>query len=115
MFLIPSQSFACGDNTSKSEKACCEKHDKAATEKEDCCKKHSNNKPLSSNHEKDDDCGGKCSHPSCSCPTFIFNFVLPFDVEIAKNNFDISDIKQKFYYNETYFSSGFLSVWLPQK
>ncbi len=104
----PMQTYACGTNSEKAEKSCCKKEKTNKTEKKDCCKNHN-----SKEHKNDDGCGGKCNHSSCSCPTFNFAFALPFVAEITNNNFAISSKKQKFFHNETYLSSGFLSIWTP--
>lgn len=108
IFLTPRQTYACGTNSAKAEKSCCKKEKKATAEKKDCCKNHNSKK-----HQNDDGCGGKCNHSSCQCPTFNFAFTLPFVAELTKNNFEFSSKKQKFYHNETYLSSGFLSIWTP--
>ncbi len=114
----PTQTYACGSNSEKVEKSCeespcCKKVKTNKTEKKDCCKKHTSNKSHSDKHQNHDSCGGKCGHSSCHCPTFNFVFTLPFIAEITNNNFAISSKKQKFYHNETYLSSGFLSIWTP--
>lgn len=106
-FLTPTLTYACGTNTEKTEKSCCEKGT-SKTDKKDCCKKDHSQKD-----KNDDGCGGKCKNPSCHCPTLNFTIALPFVSEL-KHRISFVE-KQSILYTETYISSGFHSIWLPPK
>lgn len=104
----PTLTYACGTNSTKSEKSCCKKDKSDKGEKKDCCKKNKSKKDTS-----DDGCDGKCNHKSCTCSTTHFAFNLPFSSEIKIKVFFDESKKLKFYENETYLSSGFYSIWTP--
>jgi hypothetical protein len=113
--LIPSIVAACGSS--------CGKEKTTKTEAKDCCdsKKQSQQKATekgccdSSEHDKKDDgCGGKCKHPSCNCIAPVLNIVLTSFLELkAHNNFDFSNEKQRFTFEESTTSSGFYYIWTP--
>jgi hypothetical protein len=105
IFLTPSQTYACGTKSAKTEKSCCKKQ---KTEKKKCC-----SKDTTTNQKDQNGCDGNCGHSSCNCPTFCFSLAMPFFVELNNNNFGFDTQKQKFYDLETYLSSGFLSIWTP--
>lgn len=106
-FLTPAQSYACGTESDKTETSCNKQADAEADNNETCnnetehCGKHGN------------DCDGKCGNPSCHCPTNGINFTVPFFVQLSQVK--VIFIKPNFYYQETHYSSGFRSIWLPPK
>lgn len=104
----PTLTYACGTKTTKTEKSCCKKAKNEKDTKKNCCKK--------SNPKGDKDnngCDGKCNHSDCSCPTTHFAFSLPFWAELRAKTYFAENKKTKNYYNETYLSSGFYSIWTP--
>lgn len=107
-FATPMLTYACGTNSNKTEKSCCKNDNTDNIEKKDCCKNHH-----SKNNKNDDGCGGKCKHPSCSCPTVHFVFNLPFFIEISLKKDFTESKKNKFYDKEIYLSDGFYSIWTP--
>ena len=107
-FLIPSQSYACGTKTTKTEKSCCKKSKNEENSKKDCCKNNN-----SKNDKDDNGCDGKCNNSNCSCPTVHLEFTLPFYAEIKAKTYFVESKKTKFYYNENYLSDGFTSIWTP--
>jgi len=99
-FLIPSISFACG-SCSK------DKIEKKEKKEKDCC----NDDNHSSKHKE---CGGKCKHPSCNCIAPAFNIILTsFTEVIPNNNFDFSNEKKSFTFEESNISTGFYYIWTP--
>ena len=106
-FLMPTMTYACGTTKElKSEKSC-NKKEKSSAENTDCCEKGQGEK-----HEKN--CEGKCKNPSCHCPTSnCYTFTMPFFIQFSQTK--IIESKSKFYYQEMYYSSKFLSIWLPPK
>jgi hypothetical protein len=106
-FLTPTLTYACGTSAKKTEKSCCEKGASKA-DKKDCCKQDHSQKD-----KNDDGCGGQCGNSSCHCPTLNIAIALPFVSELKHNVFIAQ--KRSIPYTETYFSSGFLSIWLPPK
>lgn len=58
------------------------------------------------------DCKGKCGNPSCHCPTNNTNFTTPY---FSLPQLRIILSKPNFSYHDTFFPSGFLSIWLPPK
>jgi hypothetical protein len=114
-FALPISSFACGNQAKKQtamkkDHSCCKKMTTQSEEKteSDCCKNHSSKK-----ENKEDGCGGQCNDSSCSCPSANLCFSLPITLETPFSIGFIASEKSKFYYKETYFSTGFLSIWLP--
>lgn len=101
-FLLPKVNYAC---TTKTEKSCCKKQEQAKTEKRSCC----NHKQTS----KKNDCGGKCGHSNCTAPAVSLSIILQNENEFKSNNFIVSIEKQKTYYNQTYLSAGFITIWSP--
>lgn len=101
--LIPSSSFACGNNSAK--------ETSAKMDKEDCCKNDNHSKK--NNHEG---CGGKCNHSKCSCATSCNSCTVAInELKSNSNLFNFSSEKQKFHNYETSISSGFYSLWLIPK
>src|SRR5690606_23860396 len=68
-FLTPTLTYAYSKSHTQTEKSCCDKKT-SQTDKNDCCKNKS-----SHNQKDNDDCGGKCGHSSCHCPTVSFSFI----------------------------------------
>ena len=68
-------------------------------------------KELCGAHGKD--CDGNCGNPACHCPTNCTNFTIPFFDGFLGIKSIVS--KPNFYYQDTYYSSGFLSIWQPPK
>jgi len=93
-FATPTLTYACGTKTNKTEKSCCKNH-------------------KTKNDKNDDGCVEKCKHPSCSCPVVNFAFNLPSSTELKTKTRFTKSKKVKSYYNETYLSSGFYSIWTP--
>jgi hypothetical protein len=107
-FATPTLTYACGTETTKTEKSCCKKSKTEKNSKKDCCKK-SNSK----SDKENNDCDGKCKNSNCCCPTTHFAFALPFYVEIKGKTYFTEGKKTKLYYNENYLSDGFTSIWTP--
>lgn len=105
--LTPTDTYACGSKSSETELSN-KKNDKASLQKSDCCDKE---KGQCGKHGKD--CDGNCGNPACHCPTNCTNFTIPFFAQLSQAKVILN--KSNFYYQETYFSSGFLSIWLPPK
>jgi hypothetical protein len=103
--LIPSKSFACENETSKS---CCDSEIKSENTEKDCC---GNTK--SENENKN--CGGKCEHSKCcTTTTLVFFGTIPsFELKFVNHNFNFSIKKQNFYNPKSLVSKGFSSIWLP--
>ncbi len=109
-FLTPMQSMACGDNSISTEKSCCKSSKKDKSKKKSCCNKHT------SNSDKDSKgCDGKCGNSSCHCTNFCQQFAVPFFVTFKPKYFPILSKQKLFSKNDNYYSSGFLSIWLPPK
>ena len=106
-FLIPDQSYAFGTESEKIETSC---HKQSDSEKEenDCC---NTEKGQYGKHGKD--CDGKCGNSNCHCPSSSISFTIPFFAQLSQTKIIVS--KPKFYYQRAYYSSGFLSIWLPPK
>lgn len=106
-FLTPVQSYACGTESEKIETSC-DKQSDSDVGKENCC---DTEKVLCGAHGKD--CDGKCGDSNCHCPSSSISFTIPFFAQLSQTKIIVS--KPKFYYQEAYYSSGFLSIWLPPK
>ena len=106
-FLTPTLTYACGKSHTQTEKSCCDKKT-SQTDKNDCCKNKN-----SHNQKDNDDCGGKCGHSSCHCPTVSFSFI-PSTPELKYNLLVVAQ-KQFFLYSDPYISSGYHSIWQPPK
>ena len=106
-FLTPVQSYACGTESDKTETSCNKQSDSEVDNKETC----NNVKEHCGKHGKD--CDGKCGNPNCHCPTNGINFTIPFFAQLSLVK--VIFIKPNFYYQETHYSSGILSIWLPPK
>lgn len=108
LFLTPVQSYACGTISEKMETSCCSKQSYSEIEKSDCC---DTEKGQCGKHGKD--CDGKCGNSNCHCPTSCKIFTIPFFAQLSQTKIIVS--KPTFYYQEAYYSSGFISIWLPPK
>ncbi len=106
-FLTPEQSYACGTKSNKIETSSTKQPD-SGIEKKDCCDKE---KGQCGKNGKD--CDGKCGNPACHCPTNCINFTIPFFAQYSPIKVMLS--KPIFYYQETCYSPGLLSIWLPPK
>lgn len=108
MFLMPSEAFACGKESSKTEKSCCsKKKTDTKSEKKSCCDKKDTS-------EKG--CGGKCGHSSCTSTSSVqFSIITLIEIDIKDNLCLVSDKKQNFFHNEADISSGFYTLWLIPK
>lgn len=105
-FLTPSETYACSKKSDPIEQSCSKDID-SKSEKKHCC-----NKEGSANSD-DDGCNGKCGNPACHCPTNFTSFTVPFFAQLSQVKVMLS--KSNYYYQEAYYSSGFLSIWLPPK
>jgi hypothetical protein len=106
-FLTPTETYACGSKSENIENNCSKQSDTEA-EKKECC---DTKKGQCSKHGKD--CDGKCGNPACHCPTNCTNFTIPFFDGFSGITIIVN--KPNFYYQDTYYSSGFLSIWQPPK
>ena len=103
---MPTLSYACG---TKTEKSCCKRAKLEKIEKKSCC----NNK---NTKDKDNSCGGKCGHSTCTTSTFLnLSMVSNFEINFKNYSFDFLIAKPKFYHSKTFISSGFTSIWLIPK
>lgn len=107
-FATPTLTYACGTKSMKTEKSCCKKIKTNKDNKKDCCKNHK-----SKNDKDNNGCDGKCNNSNCSCPTTHFALALPFWTETRGKIYFAKSKKSKSDYNETYLSSGFVSIWTP--
>jgi hypothetical protein len=105
--LAPNIIFSCGTESEKIETSC-DKQSDSEIEKNDCCGKENG---LCGKHGKD--CDGNCGNPDCHCPTNCTSFTIPFFAPLSQAKIILR--KPKYYYQEAYYSSGFLSIWLPPK
>ena len=109
-FLIPNLAYACSKKTPKIDKSIYLKIQVEKSEQKDCSKAKTceNNK----NHQ---DCNGKCKHSSCECSISASPFSLSLPTEINTKDLFTALEKQKFTFKKAYYSSGYLSIWLPPK
>jgi hypothetical protein len=107
IFLMPTSTFACGDNSAKNS---CSKEMSSKTGMKDCCSKDSKSK-----NNKHNGCNGKCGHAMCSVPSLSIGIVSSIPLEIDDNVFNFSIQKQKFYHSEAVTSDGYSSIWLIPK
>lgn len=106
--LMPNNSFACENNSSKHSAA---KETSSRMDNDDCCKNDSHSK--NKNH---DGCGGKCNHSKCACATSCSSCTVAInELKFNSNLFNFASEKQKFHNYETSISSGFNSLWLIPK
>lgn len=106
----PTGAFACGAKSENIESTCNEQPNSEMQNK-GCC---DTEKGQCGHSGKD--CDGKCGNPSCNCPSNSSNcpyFVVLFFAQFSQVGLILS--KPNFYYQDTYYSSGFHSIWLPPK
>lgn len=110
LFLTPSPTYACGNNTEKTscEKGPTSKEVKDSCEK-DCCKKNHSTK------KDQHGCNGKCDHSSCTTTTLQFSLIAINEFEFNNNLFNFSLEKSISYHKTASISDGFTSIWLPPK
>ena len=104
---MPNNMYACG---SKTEKQTSKEVTSTKKDKKDCC--GNDNKSEDTGHNN---CGGKCGHSKCACPSSSIGFTIVYEINFKNNFFDFSSEKQKYFHSETFVSSGFFSLWLIPK
>ncbi|MEX0995841.1 MAG: hypothetical protein WDZ45_02185 [Flavobacteriaceae bacterium] len=105
--MTPTVTYACSSKSNETEISS-NNSNKESLQKNDSCNKE---KGQCGEHEKD--CDGKCGNSNCHCPSSSISFTIPFFAQLSQTKIILS--KPKFYYQETYYSSGFTSIWLPPK
>ncbi|WP_231121128.1 hypothetical protein [Epilithonimonas vandammei] len=105
-FMIPSQSYACSKNSTKTEQSSCSKEKS---------KKSEHKKGYKGKKCKSGNCDGGCSHSSCRCSASTTSLYLPIPIELKAKNPFAEVKKQKLGFKEAYYSSGFFFIWLPPK
>lgn len=100
---IPTKTYACSTTSNKTEQLT-----KKTIQKKDCC-----NHGKEDGNNKENDCEGKCNNSACHCPISCVNFILPVYTQLSLIKVIIS--KSDFYFQETYYSSRFLTIWQPPK
>lgn len=110
--VIPNNTYACAKKATGTEKKCCLQKTSVKTEEKSCCKtkKCKKDKSLS-------DCNGTCSDSSCKCGTGTSLSLFGVPVRsyfITKDHFADTE-KQNFDFKNTYYSSGYFSIWQPPK
>lgn len=105
-FALPTMTYACGTNSVKPEKLSYSPKKNNQSIEKDCCKNHSSKK-------SEKGCSGKCKNKSCHCINSCYSFIYASVglKNISKLFTDSS--KQRFYHNESFLSSGFISIWTP--
>ena len=107
-FLTPVESYACSTKSENTETFSRIQLD-STIEKKDCC-----GKETTQCGKQGKDCEENCDNSDCHCPTSSSNFTIPFFAQLLQTKVILSK-KLKFYFQEAYYSSGFLSIWLPPK
>lgn len=106
-FMTLTDIYACESKSENIENSCTKQSD-TQKEKKNCCETE---KGQCGKQGKD--CEGKCGSQDCQCPTNYIDFTITsFEGFFQKKALII---KQNFYYQDTYCSLGFLSIWLPPK
>lgn len=110
LFLMPSNTIACGKSSEKS--SCQNKISSTKSEKKSCC--DSDN----SKDKKHEGCKGNCDQSECgcssTCPPPSVSFLS--EINFKNNMFNYSSIeKVKFSYATPSISDGFHSIWLIPK
>lgn len=110
LFLLPSSSYACGNNTAKSS---CEKKvtskEKENTSNQNCCNSDD------STHKDQHGCNGKCDHSSCTTSALHFSLLSANELEFHNNAFNFSVENPIPYYKNLRISDGYTSIWYPPK
>lgn len=99
-FMMPSQSYACSKNSTKTEQSFCSKEKSKKSEHKKGCKSKS--------------CK-KCKSDKCRCGASTTSLNVPTVIELKAKNHLAAAKKQKFGFKEAYYSSGFFSIWLLPK
>ena len=110
LLLVPGITYACAKKTVYHKQASCSKDDSKNEEQKDCCNTDS---AKTDGHEQD--CKDTCNHSSCRCSTPSTSLGLDTFNEFCTASHFTETRKQKFCFRETYYSSGYLSIWLPPK
>lgn len=113
LFLVPIEVSACVTSHTnhpkeiiKVEKSCCDDssdgHHNKQSCKKDCCKDNAG----------DSGCSGNCGHNSChsSSPTYLIH-----GIQDSQKALLFGDKKSFPLYKQSYYSSGFHSIWQPPK
>ncbi len=108
--LMSKQGYACSKKTNTIEKVICSKQSLNKTENNNCCQIGSCQK-----NKYHSNCKGVCGHSSCKCSTTISSSSLLIAFELVLGQHFIEIEENKFGYSQAYYSSGFLSIWLPPK
>jgi hypothetical protein len=110
LFLVPTLSFACTKKNIKKDETLGYKCQTRTFSDKFCCQ------PGFCKKDRDhNDCNGKCKHNSCRCGTVISLTGLPVMSDLKIKNHFIEEKKLKFSFSQTYYSSGFSSIWQPPK
>lgn len=109
-FLInPSEAYACGTKSVKTENTCCKEQLSNKKESKSCC-------DSTSTDNEDNSCKGKCGHSNCTTVSSVgFSLFVYNEIEFTNNNFDFSANKSKFHHSENLLSDGFATIWLIPK
>jgi hypothetical protein len=109
-FLInPSEAYACGTKSVKTEKTCCKEQLSSKKKSKSCC-------GSASTDNEDNSCNGKCGNSNCTTTASVgFSLLVYSEIEFTNNNFDFSTKKAKFFHSENLLSDGFASIWLIPK
>lgn len=102
----PNVTYACGTKKSTTESSCCKKSPSKKDNHSNCCQK---NKSKQSN--EDNVCNDVCNTTSCNSPNV--QFLLTIDSFTTGKTYFLKSEKIKSFFNETYLSSGFVSIWTP--
>lgn len=106
--MMPSQSYACSKNSTKTEQSSCSK--KKALKAQDCCK----TKSCKKSKEDKGHCSGNCKDKTCTNNAPSPFIAIISHLEINRDYF--AEIKkQKFGFKQIHYSSGYFSIWLPPK
>ncbi|WP_348814003.1 hypothetical protein [Flavobacterium maritimum] len=107
IFQMYGNGFACIENKIKTEESCCKKEIRLEIEKKYCSH-------LSSVCKKE--CHDKFGHSTSTTNSSThFSIINAIDINFHNNNFSFSLEKLKFHHLETFFSSGFNSIWIIPK
>lgn len=110
LLLVPSISYACAKKMVQHKQASCSKDNSKNEGQKDCCNTDSGK---TDGHQKD--CKDNCNHSSCRCSTASSSSGLTTPDEFYAASHFTETKRQKFGFREIYYSSGYLSIWLPPK
>ena len=108
--LIPRISYACAKKTVQHNQASCSKDHAKNEEQKDCCNTESGK---TDGHEQG--CKDNCNHSSCRCSITSTSLGLDTSNEYFTSTHFTETKRQKFCFKETYYPSGYRSIWLPPK